>query len=255
MKNTFKGTPLVKLPEYNPLVGFLQGPFGKEVLEEYKQRVEKDYKNNEHLKALNYNKELDIVQGSNSFAVPIINQILSQEGLNVATHADLERILKTRALPLTGTYVDSAVVLRSEGEPNGHLARNLLNQLKQRDPKIKLPQMINLKDLEVVLDQDSSHGLAFKLKDNAVPIYAPILNENGNFNSEDIDEQTGLPKKLTENGTRRLYTYNKGLCGLYLNRDSDVDSVRDILEYSNSAGRVVVVGGVAAQNFLKRNLP
>ena len=106
--------------------------------------------------------------------------------------------------------------------------------------------MINLKDVEVVNDQESPYGLVFKLKDSAQPIYAPILNKDGNFSSEDIDE-AGLPKKVGKLGDRHLYVDNNGLCRLFLNRDLNLYSYGDNLGGSYSGSRVVVVGGASAQ--------
>src|SRR3989344_5328645 len=89
-------------------------------------------------------------------------------------------------------------------------------------------------------DQDSQHRLAFKLREDTEIIYAPILNkETGNFSSEDIDEKTGLPKKLG-GGNRTLYTMKNGLARLCLDRDLGLYS-RDVgLAYSYGLGR----GGV-----------
>ena len=104
MKNQFRGKSLIKVPEE---VGFLQGDFGQEVLGEYNARVKEDYHSNKNLQVLSYIN--DTVTGSNPFAVALINKIIASDGLHVATQADLEKILKTQALVLQGTYEDSAL--------------------------------------------------------------------------------------------------------------------------------------------------
>ena len=248
----FKGKPLIELPKNIPSANFLEGEFGKAVLEEYKERALKDYRNANALLVLSYSDNL--VKGSNPFAATLVNQIVSQEGLRTATPADLERILTVNALPLSETYEDSALVLRSEGEPNSYLARNLYAQVKARDKKQKLPVMIPLAGLELVEDQKSQYGLAFALKESAEIIYTPILNKDGSFSSENIDEKTGLPTR-TGDGNRILYTSGSGLSWLYLDRDLYLYSRNDYLASSDVGGRVVLVSaGGASQKILGEKL-
>ena len=207
-------------------------------MQEYGGRVTKDYGNHSSLGILSYND--GVVKGSSPFAVVLANQVLRPEKLRTATQADLERILKVKALSLRGTYEDSGLVLRSEDGTNSYLAGNLAGQLRARNPQVQLPVLVNLSDLELVNDLSSNYGLAFKLTDGATPIYAPVLNQSGNFNSEDIDEKTGLPRQ-TGQGNRILYTRSNGLSRLYLNRYLDLNSYNDNLAYSSSDGWVVVV--------------
>ena len=175
-----------------------------------------------------------------------MNQIVAEQGLRVATPADLENILKTKALSLNVTYEDSALVLRNTDKPNSYLAKVLYDQVKQRQPKIKTPIMIPLAGLELQTDQASPHGLSFKLGENASLIYAPILDKEGNFNSTDIDEQTGLPKNLGQ-GNRHHYKGNSDLNGVFLSGYLVLGSHRVDLDDSDGDGRVVVVSGQATQ--------
>ena len=244
---TFKGKPIVEVPKYL----FLRGDFGKAVLEEYNGRVQSDYKNNYILRVLSYNDQSNIVEGSNPFAVVLVNQILSQEGLRTAPQADLERILKTQALNLSDHYEDSGIVLRSENDPeyaiNDHLARNLNKQIKSRDPKVQYPVMIPLNGLELQEDSNSEYGLSFILADETQIIYAPILKKDGRFSSKDIDENTGLPTRTrSDDGERYLCTKQDGLSGLCLNWGLYLNSHWNYLDDSNSDGRVVVVSDAVA---------
>ena len=182
----------------------------------------------------------NVVNGSNPFAVVLANQILRQDGLRVATQADLEKALRTQAMNLRGTYEDTGLVLRSEDNPNSYLANDLVSQVKSRNKKQKLPVMIPLAGLELRSDGNSNQGLAFNLREDAEIVYAPILNKPGSFNSEDINEETGLPKR-TEGGNRTLYTINSGLSGLCFSGDLDLYSDNDVLTGSNGNGRVVAV--------------
>jgi hypothetical protein len=241
----FEGRPLMEIPKAIPSANVLGGDFGKAVLQEYKQAAETTYKGADALDVLSYHNNL--IEGSNPFAVVLVNQIVGQDGLRTATPADLERAIRLNkvnqqlGLNLRGTYEDTGLVLRSESEPNEYLAKDVAKQIKARN--VKLPVMIPLNGLELVNDSKSEHDLSFKLKEDAQVIHAPILNKDGGyFTSEMIDEQTGLPKQVGENGDRYLYTRNSGLSGLYLNRVLILYSSWDDLAYSDSDGRVAVVG-------------
>jgi len=243
IKTKFEGKQVFEVPKSIPTANYLAEDFGKEV----NQEVQSKYKDFSAINKIGYSG--NFVKGSNPFYVVAVNEVIRPEGLSTATPADLERILKTKALDLKRFYEDSALVLRSDNEPNQYLARKLIKELKSINPKAKLPVMIHLNQLDLVKDQDSQHGLAFKLREDTEIIYAPILNkETGNFSSEDIDEKTGLPKKLG-GGNRTLYTMKNGLARLCLDRDLGLYS-RDVgLAYSYGLGRVVVVSGEATKNF------
>ena len=105
--------------------------------------------------------------------------------------------------------------------------------------KLKLPVMIPLTELSIENDPNSNYGLSFKLKECADIIYAPILNnQSGKFSSEDVDEKSGLPKKLG-NGDRTLWTRSDGLSWLCLLRGLSLVSSLDSLDYSSENGRVI----------------
>ncbi|MBI3623994.1 hypothetical protein HY212_08005 [Candidatus Pacearchaeota archaeon] len=240
----FQGKPLIAISEFIPQANFLEGDFGQAALEEYSGRAKSEYVGAGVSSVLKYNH--DVVKGSNPFAAVLMNQVLRQEGLRTASPADLERVLKTGTLPLQGQYEDSALVLRDEGDPNSYLASNLMTQVKARNSKQKMPAMIPLYSLDLVKDPDSPHGLAFKLRDDAELIYAPILSEknNGKLFSK-TDEPTGLPKELGE-GNRTLYTRNSGLSRVFLDGDLGLDSGYEYLAVSGGGGRVVVVSAEGA---------
>lgn len=243
----FKGKPLIEIPEFIPQAGFLEGDFGKAFLKEYKGRVGSDYNDNSNLDVLRYDN--DVVKGSNPFAVVLANQILSQERLRTATQADLEKALKI-GWNLGGTYEDTGLVLRSgENEDyskNTLLAKELAEQVKGRGIKFspKKPVMIPLTGLELE-NSDNDYGLTFKLKEDAEVYEAPILNKRGSFDSEDIDEKTGLPNKVKNSGSRTLYTRDSGLSRLALDNDLGLNSYNRCLGPSSDYRRVVAVSGEA----------
>lgn len=247
------------LPEFNgkqivpkgfkfPEADFLKGDFGKAVNEEVQGKYQ--------FPAINKIKYSDnIIKGSNPFYVVAVNEII-RPGYLTATPADLENILETNILDLNSIYEDSALVLRSEKDPNSYLAKKLMNQVKAINHRIKMPVVIPLAGLELEADSNSEYGLAFKLREDAEIIYAPILNkETANFSSEDINKRTGLPKKLG-NGNRTLYTRQEGLHRLCLDSYLYLYSGDDDLGVSYDGGRVVVVksGEAASQKFLDKYL-
>ena len=248
MKAEFEGRLLIEVPKDTPKIGFLEGDFGREFLAEYNGRASK-YGNNSSLGELSIQDGL--VKGSNPFTVVLANEVLAKEKLRTATQADLEKALKLRVLELRENYEDTGLVLRSEENPNSYLARDLTKQLRARNIKFEYPVLLNLTDLSLKVDQDSDYGLAFNLKDEAVPVYVPVLNSlNGSrFNFSDVNEATGLPQQLKKEGERYLFTRNSGLSRLYLDGDLNLDSYNDLFDSSNSGGRIVVVSGLATQKF------
>jgi len=236
----FHGKPLIKIPKNIPRADFLREDFGKAVLEEYKGRASLDYENPSALNVLFYSN--DVVVGSNPFAVVLVNSIIQEEGLRTATQADLEEISRLEVLSLKEYYEETALVLRTfkdSYKPNDYLAKHLISQLKARGIK-ELPIMIPLAGLELISDKNSHYQLAFNIKEDADIIYAPILNEEGCFNSENIDKKTGLPKK-TGAGNRHLFAREDGLSVLYRDGGLALGAGDEVLVGSYSGGRVVVV--------------
>ena len=244
----FQGKPLIEIPQTIPQIGFLQVDFGKAFLKEYQGRTKADYDGNSNLNVLAYRD--NVVKGSNPFAVVLANQILRQNRLRTANQADLERALKVSALSSRETYEDTGLVLRTEDDKdnskNTSMAKDLASQLKARGIKFspKNPTVIPLTGLELQTTQGNDYGLTFRLREDAQIYEAPILSEGGQFNSEDIDEKTGLPKKLGQ-GSRNLYVRDSGLSRLDLLDDLDLNSDDWDLDISYDYGRVVVVSGEA----------
>ncbi len=246
VKDKFEGRNLIEVPR----VDYLRGEFGREIHEEIKVKYADFLVVTENI---SYDKKDKLVNGSKPYYVVAANEMLRQIGLHTATPVELEMVVSANArnsssgLNLRGNYEDSALVLRSEGEPNSYLAGNLLRQLKMRNPKVKLPVMIPLNGFDLERNQDSSSGLSFKLRDDADIIYAPILNlKDGRFNSQDVDVLAGLPIKLCNEGERYFYTRNSGLSRLCLIVYLNLNSYNESLAYSYAIGRVVVVSGEAA---------
>ena len=170
---------------------------------------------------------------------------------SIATQAQLEKVLATNALPLRNQYEDTGLVLRSADGANEYLARNLIDQIKARGIKFGSPIMIPLADTQVVNDQNSKYGLAFKLNDGTRLVDASILESDGRFTAQDIDANTGLPTKLGREG-RLSYTRDSGLSRLFLSGDLNLFSSYEYLALSDDNGRVVVVrDGVAGADLAK----
>jgi hypothetical protein len=162
------------------------------------------------------------------------------------TPVQIEEILRNKSLDLSGFYVDTSLVLRSEGEPNAYLARNLIQQIKERaGRKPRLPRMIPLAGLDLREDSDSNYGLAYDLTDEFEAIYAAILDSpTGNFSPEDMDRKKGVPRALKE-GDRTLWTRSEGLSRLCLGRYRKLNSYWYDLGDSYPGGRVVLESGEA----------
>ena len=218
---------------------FLEGDFGRAVLDEYQGRTKADYQGNIFLNVLSYYHYKDgIVRGSNPFAVVLINQILP-EGMRVATPADLETILKTEVLDLKGHYELAALVLRRKDNPNTYLAEDLDNQIQSRY-KVEYPIMIPLVSLELVNNSNLNIDLSFNLREDAQIIYAPQLVQGNNEKRFSQTDKNGLPI-LDKNFKRVLYTGYSGLSVMGLGRELNLVSDWDDLCCSDLDGRIVAV--------------
>jgi len=214
---------------------FLEGDSGKQILKEYNKRVKADYKDSSALKVLFFSD--NVVKGSNPFAFILLNKILTQQKMRIATPADLERALEKEAINLGNTYEDSALVLRSSGEPNGYLASDLINQVKQRG-NLKYPLMIPLAGLDLKYDSNSPHNLSFQLTDFAELIYAPQLKDKNNRSKFNRGDEKGLPI-FDKSGSRILCTAEGGLRRLHRYWNG-LDAFNRALATSGSNGRVTV---------------
>ena len=221
----------------NANYSFLEGDFGRQVLEEYNQLVQSEYQNASALQKLSFAD--DVIKGSNPFAFVLLNRVLQNHGKWVARPVDLEKALEKEAINLRGTYGDSGLVLRSENNPNEYLAKNLSSQVKGygmgRDTI-----MIPLAELDLIYDSNSPHDLAFQLTKSSEIIYAPQLNEINHRKKFNSSDEQGLPI-FEDNGSRKLYSNeSEGLCRLFRYRDLDLYAWFDVLAYSSSDGRVIV---------------
>lgn len=239
IKTKFEGKYTFEVPKVVLEVGFLGGEHGREVLQEYQGRVQKDFDNNIYLNV--FSQEGDrVVKGSNAFSVALLNQILREEGLRTATPADFGEVVKTNALDLRGSYEDAALNLRGTEGRNAYLAQNLQCQLDGRTATQEVPLMLPLSGLEVVANTDSKYGLAFTPGEGARVIEAPQLaakNHGKKFTNVDMN---GIPI-FDKNGSRTFYALQEGLSGFALDRSLDLNSGWNVFGYSGSYGRVVVV--------------
>ena len=158
--------------------------------------------------------------------------------MRIATPADLERCLEKGELNLKGTYGDSGLVLRSDGDPNQYLAKDLINQIKQKG-SLQFPLMVPLTGLDLKYDSNSPNNLSFELIDSSQLIYAPQLEHKNNQKKFNKADENGL-LIFDSNGSRTLYTREGGLRRLYRYRGLDLNAGVGNLADSSSDGRVVV---------------
>ena len=239
-----KSQPVTPVQQSSPLMNnanysFLEGDFGRQVLEEYNQLVQSEYQNAFALQKLSFADNL--VKGSNPFAFVLLNRLLQNHGKWVTRPIDLEKALEKEAIDLKGTYGDSGLVLRSENNPNEYLAKNLASQVKGKGYNVGGDTvMIPLAGLELVYDSNSPNYLSFQLTDSSEIIYAPQLNKTNHNKKFNKADEKGLPI-FGDNGLRTLYSSeDSGLCRLYRCRDLDLNAWNADLAYSLPDGRVIV---------------
>ncbi len=268
---------------------FLQNQFGEQFLREYNKKVKKDYADAPALKVLSWNDTEKVVVGSNPFAIVLINEMLNPQGIRTVTQSDLEHIVRGNLLHLKGHYPqgirtvtqsdlehivrgnllhlkghyeESALVWRSNGNPNTYLATKIYNQFKSLGKILEENHayVLPLNAFSLEKDTNAPQGLAFQAGRKSIPtlmnIYfeAPILmRTSGKYISDtDFDLTRGLPTQVFDSAksvlipNRQLYTRDSGLSRLYLNRNLVVNSSNVDLAYSDDDGRVVLVSGAAA---------
>jgi len=223
----------------NASYSFLEGNFGRQVLEEYNKLVQSEYQNASALQKLSFAD--DVVKGSNPFAFVLLNRVLQNHGKWVARPVDLERALKKEAINLRGTYGDSGLCLRSENNPNQYLAKNLASQVKGKSYNVGGDTvMIPLAGLDLKYDVNSPHNLSFQLTDSSEIIYAPQLNKTNHSKKFNRADEQGLPI-FEDSGSRTLYSNESGgLCRLCRYRGSDLYARNEDLANTDSDGRVIV---------------
>jgi len=133
-----------------------------------------------------------IVKGSNPFYILAINEILRRGDYRTPTLSDAETIQEK--LKLRSTYIDLAILLKSNRNPNSYLAGRLITQINERDPAIKLPIIIPLHGLYLTRDKKSQYGLSFCLKEDVSLLDASIFSTDGYFDV--LNKNTGLPNQL-----------------------------------------------------------
>jgi len=226
-----------RINQDNLTYDFLEGNFGRQILDEYNQLVQNEYQNVSTLQKLSF--EDNVVKGSNPFSFILLNKVLQNHGKWVARPTDLERALEKESINLKGTYGDSGLVLRSNTDPNQYLAQNLISQIEQRE-ELQSPLMIPLEGLDLKYDSSSPSDLSFQLTDSTELIYAPQLNKSNHSKKFNNGDEKGLPI-FDENGSRTLYSSEgEGLCRLFRDGDLDLGAGDGDLSSSGSDGRVIV---------------
>ncbi len=225
--------------ENNVSYNFLEGSFGRQVLEEYNQLIQREYQNVSTLQKLSFVD--DVVKESNPFAFVLLNKVLQNHGRWVARPIDLEKALEKGVINLRETYGDSGLVLRGKNDPNEYLAQNLATQVESKGYNVgEDPVMIPLAGLDLVYDSSSPHNLNFRLTDSSEIIYASQLNKSNHGKKFNHGDDQGLPI-FEEGGSRTLYSsVDGGLCRLYRYGVLGLVARGDGLASSIVHGRVVV---------------
>ena len=177
--------------------------------------------------------------GSNLFKVIKLNEM----GIKTATLDDLELALEN-GMDLSGTYEDvPVVVLRSAGDSyrrNDYLAKALAELTKRKN----FPHAVVIEGLKLKEDSASDYGFSFEAGERFRVVEAPALdhaNDRRRFSRINPDYSIDFD----DNGKRVNYTREDGVDRFYLDRNLGLYSDGGNLDYSNDAGRVVVVSGEA----------
>lgn len=217
---------------------FLEGDFGKKVLNEYKLRMA-GYGDNPVLDKFTFD---GIVKGSNPYMAVLMDTILKKYNMHVATPKDVDEVIQRNLLDLRNCYEDMAFVLYSETDPNSYLSQKLVNQIGKNN--LQFPSFIPWNGLELAIDPNAPNGLAFRLKNRSFVIPSPELSKSNNEKKFLKTDEYGRPEFNT-NGNRTLYCEDSGLRVFVRNWDLDLGARSGGLVCSGADGRVIAVCGEA----------
>ncbi|MEK6844454.1 MAG: hypothetical protein AABX83_03450 [Nanoarchaeota archaeon] len=193
------------------------------VLEAYDESI-KSYNSVKAKESLGkFDKSNGQLMGSNLFRlIQLANSGLLPEGTRLARRDDLENAISQNDSFFRGVYVDFGLALRTAGDsynPNDLLAKNLSEQLEQRNIKLGRGKLIPPDSLYLVEDGNSAYGVVIDLKEEGEKLIRDINDFEWN------------------------YTRRQGLSRAILGGSKSWGSLDGDLAYSLSTGRVVVFSG------------
>ena len=186
-----------------------------------------------------YDEDDNLIKGSKPGYVVAVNEFLRDRNLRTANSYDMQKAIEEGTLNFNGFYEDLSLVIYSEEGETGYLARNLANQIRQRNGKVEFPTLIQLSGLELKTDQNAPQGLSFKLTDKSQTIIAPQLSHENHHKKFSKVDENGLPI-FEENGHHTFHAGGYGLRMLVSVGNSDLNSLHGDLVYSSDKGRVVI---------------
>lgn len=254
MKNSFEKTmKLMQEQSPNFSANIPIGKFAETIMiQVYEKGKEFQQKNNVQvigLNSLSYHADGSL-SGSSTISLILLNQLLAPYGMRTIRHNEAESI---RGL-LVNYEVDTGIVLKNTLSMNSETdtaKKYLIKQLREQNPSIKFPVVINLDDLLLEPNYEKRIGVFFKLKKDAKPNYIASLDNIGDmrFLSKDIDISTGFPKRiygkedrhLNNDNTRKLFAGLSDLLSLKLSSGSTIDYSSSKFENSYDFGKIVIV--------------
>ncbi len=155
------------------------------------------------------------------------------KGQRVARLADLGKIYDADNSFFNGIYTDTPELILRTDTPswknNTQILENLVGQARERGLEFSSDNPLVLSGLELTRDYngDNYYGILVQIGDNTVAVNDPRF-------------AYGKDKIQVGNKAKTLWTKDKGLSGVYLDRGGCWGSNYDGLAYSGDYGRVVV---------------
>jgi hypothetical protein len=245
------GQPNWRIPEFVP--AFVEGnEFAPNLYRVYNEDVAKRFDNNTYLQVMTLvpanGENLAYMSGSNVFANARLDTIARQNGMRVATLADLSNP-HVMAMVKDRFYTDTPAFVVQSAEDSRTQNKGLLKQVigfaEQKAGSVKFPFMVTGFDL-VPFPEDAKQGYGLGIvarPDFAVTQDARLSGKNYGKSFNEVDEP-GLPK-FDKNGKRNFYARNEGLAWLFLGRYLSLNAGSGNLAYSCGSGRVVLISGGA----------
>ena len=193
----------------------LQGDFARQVYEEVKRRVEKDFQGVQAFDPyFKFNEETGQINGSNIAYGILVNKALEEQGLWLPTIAQTKQ-LDAQGKLSEGVYRDLGIAVYSDDEPNRQVAQRIIQEVNKGEGK--LPLLASIRNLGIEKRRDSQ-------KINII-----LANEVGIISGEQAKQY--LSEQFDYQG-------NSGACRVGRDGDGSWNADWYRLDNSNGDGRV-----------------
>src|SRR3989344_67803 len=208
----------------------ISGDLREGIFKNYQEKLKNDYNNSPLLQYL-FKDSRGRLRNANPFIKVLLESFLEQKGLAFPRFMNLGVALKYFPRELGSFTIDIGFVLRSNIDfykPNNTIVEDLTDQVKTLRGNLEFPVLISLRGTKLQSYPGSRYdSLSFRLTEETEIISSLVLNQEGYFSPDELDENICLPKTTRQErrpGDLELIVGQSGLCRAYINVFGDIDT-------------------------------